>query len=152
MLRAVVSCQEYEDFMEKCDSATASKAFHFKGLIANTNSPFFTDVKWAYDVLMPFVSGMKELEADTAKLSDGYFLVLGLSEHVTKIIEKYGSFTYLMEDEHTPSSTLILANSFTTTFQATWQERSNAVMTDAVVATAILDPRCDLVTDAPAMF
>jgi hypothetical protein len=149
VLRALVNSPGYEAFMERTDRTTASTAMRIKGRIANTDSTFSADVKWAIDVLMPFVSGIKELEADTAKLSDGFFLVLGLSEHVKAICDHFGSFTNMLLDKDTAASTLVLAHSFTTTFQEAWTERSAAVMTPAVVATAMLDPRYEIQEDCP---
>jgi hypothetical protein len=81
------------------------------------------------------------VEGDTAKLSDGYYAVRALTQHLDKISNVQGSFLNLLLDESLPLPTQQHSHSFTQTFQQTWQPRAQQAQTDTE---AILDPREDV--------
>ncbi|KAF6260054.1 ribonuclease H-like domain-containing protein [Scenedesmus sp. NREL 46B-D3] len=144
VLQATVGSAEYDAFIQKqSKAADKAAAIKMKGLVNDTSSTLFSDLKWAVDTLAPFQAAIKEVEGDTAKLSDAYYALQVLSKHVKKVKAAQGSLVQLLEDDDTPMQTQMLALDFVSTgFDEAWQQRSQQACTDMVVATAILDPRC----------
>jgi hypothetical protein len=81
------------------------------------------------------------VEGDTAKLSDGYYAVLALTQHVKQLVGAYGSLMSILENEHMDIATLRTAMSFVGSFLQTWQPRAEQALSDVVLAAAIVDPR-----------
>uniref|UniRef100_A0A383W2G9 HAT C-terminal dimerisation domain-containing protein n=1 Tax=Tetradesmus obliquus TaxID=3088 RepID=A0A383W2G9_TETOB len=153
VLRATVSSDKFDSFIQSQSKATDKEAaIKFKGLINGTSSVLFSDIKWAVDTLAPFQSAIKEVEGDTAKLSDGYYAVQALTKHVEKISAAQGSYLNMMQDDDTPAQTLALAFDFATSgFAEAWDTRAKQATTDLVVAAAIVDPRYkDKLSSMPA--
>ncbi|WIA33014.1 hypothetical protein OEZ86_006171 [Tetradesmus obliquus] len=153
VLRATVSSDKFDSFIQSQSKATDKEAaIKFKGLINDTSSVLFSDIKWAVDTLAPFQSAIKEVEGDTAKLSDGYYAVQALTKHVEKISAAQGSYLNMMQDDDTPAQTLALAFDFATSgFAEAWDTRAKQATTDLVVAAAIVDPRYkDKLSSMPA--
>ncbi|WIA10291.1 hypothetical protein OEZ85_010485 [Tetradesmus obliquus] len=126
VLRATVSSDKFDSFIQSQSKATDKEAaIKFKGLINDTSSVLFSDIKWAVDTLAPFQSAIKEVEGDTAKLSDGYYAVQALTKHVEKISAAQGSYLNMMQDDDTPAQTLALAFDFATSgFAEAWDTRA----------------------------
>lgn len=94
----------------------------------------------------------RQLEGDTAKLSDAFYTIMALNKHVEKLGKVQGSFVnMLLDDAPTPLPTVELANEFGyDTFGRLWKPRFEQAVTDVMVATAILDPRCAATAAAAA--
>lgn len=152
VLQAVVGCDEYQQYVERLRSQhEKNEATDIKGIIADTSSPFFSNITWALNTLAPFHSAIKEVEGDTAKLSDGYYATLMLSQHVAAIAKDEASYMRMLLDDSLPGETLVLGNSFSRTFQSEWTEREKQASSAAAAAAAMLDPRYkDKVKDMPA--
>jgi hypothetical protein len=62
VLRATVSSDKFDSFIQSQSKATDKEAaIKFKGLINDTSSVLFSDIKWAVDTLAPFQSAIKEV-------------------------------------------------------------------------------------------
>jgi hypothetical protein len=62
VLRATVSSDKYDTFIQsQSKAADKEAATKFTGLIKDTSSTLFSDIKWAVDTLAPFPSAIKEV-------------------------------------------------------------------------------------------
>jgi hypothetical protein len=61
VLRATVNSTEYHEYVQRQKPIDKAKAVEIKGIIADTSSTFFSDVKWGVDTLQPFVSAIREV-------------------------------------------------------------------------------------------
>lgn len=62
VLRATVNSTEYHDFMQRQKKPSdKAQALEVKGVIADTSSTYFLDLKWSLDTLAPFVSAIREV-------------------------------------------------------------------------------------------
>jgi hypothetical protein len=73
VLRATVTCTEFDEYITRLKKPTDKEtATRIKGMIADTSSTLFADIKWAVDTLAPFVSAIKEVRERASLLGTSW--------------------------------------------------------------------------------
>lgn len=111
-------------------------------MIADTSSEFFYVLTWLVNTLAPFLTAIRQVEGDTAALSDAYYTIAALTKHMALVDEAFGTYTSALNlPDETPPSVVALGMSAARRMKEMWAERAPAGLTAAHVATAMLDMR-----------